>query len=247
MIVINIGIVILIALLVLVISSCVLKLEPKPRWAVIINARNYLISGPVSLAFAAVIVAVEVIVALTGTKEQIISNFGLPNNNFGAYFVYAFLHVDSMHLLENAGSLLICGGIVESSIRSRWFLILVASIVPFGGFLATLAAPVFIDSPWTGGAPSVGFSIVVYAILVMCLIFVIEFLLKERLIKLACERWKRLSAAAIVLLYFLSSFITGVHDSPGESILGHCIGMALGLAAVTIYCLERRIRRQVTA
>ena len=143
-----------------------------------------------------------------------------------------------MHLLEDVGALLICGGIVEERIKNRWFLALVASSVPLGGFLATLTAPVFIDSPWTGDRPSVGFSIVVYALLVLCSFFVIDFVLKERLFRLAPERRKRLLATAMALLFFLHSFIVGLSDLPEESILGHCVGTALGAAAVAVHWLS---------
>ena len=234
-------------LMVLVINSCLLKLEPISPRSVILSAWNYLKSGPVSLAFVVLLFAVEVAVAVTEIREQIRMAFGLPNDNLWAYLVYAFLHADIRHLLENTSSLLICGGIVEERISSRWFLVLAALFVPLGGFLATLTAPVFIDSPWTGDLPSVGFSIVVYAVLVLCLFFVIDFVLKERLFRLASKRWKRLLATAIVLLFFLCSFIAGVRDGPGESILGHSIGIALGVVAVTVYRLGHRIRRQETA
>ena len=208
-------------------NSWLLRLEPISLRSVIPRVWNYLKSGPVSLAIAVLILAVEVAVAVTGTREQLRLEFGLPNDNVGAYFVYAFLHADIRHLLENIGSLLICGGLVEERMRSRWLLVLAALFVPLGGYLATLTAPVFIDSPWTGDLPSVGFSIVVYAVLVLCSFFVIDFVLKERLFRLASERWKRLLGTAIVSLFFLCSFIAGVSDGPGESILGHSIGIEL--------------------
>ena len=245
--VISVGIVMLTGLLILVISSCLLKFESNSPKAVILSARDYLTAGPVSLAFAVLIVTVEFAVALTGIRAQSRSDFGLPNVNLWAYFAYAFLHADTRHVLENAGSLLICGGIVESNIRSLWFLVLIAFSIPIGGALTTLAAPVFIESISTGDPPSVGFSIVVYATLVLCLYFVIEVMLKEQLFKLACERWKRLSATAIVLLFFSCSFVTGVLGSSGESILGHCIGITQGTVAVTVYWLRHRSRRQGTA
>ena len=89
------------------------------------------------MAFAILIVAVEVAVVATGTKEQLRSEFGLPNDNAWAYFVYAFLHHDITHLLENAGALLICGGIIEGRMKSRWLLVLAALFIPLGGYLAT--------------------------------------------------------------------------------------------------------------
>ena len=242
MIVINVVMVILIGILILAIS--LLKLESISLRPVALGARHYLRSGPVSLAFAVLLIAVEVAVSVTGIREQIRWDFGLPNSNLWAYVIYAFLHVDTMHLLENLGALLICGGFVEERIRSRWFVVLVAFSVPLGGYLATLTAPVFIDSPWTGDLPSVGFSIVVYAVLVICSFFVIDFVLKERLFRLASERWKRLLGTAIVSLCFLCSFIAGLSDGPGESILGHSIGIALGVVAVAVYLLGQRMRRQ---
>ena len=240
--IINIGIVILVGLLILSVSSGLLKPEPIAPRASILSAWNYLKSGPVSLAFAILIFAVEATVVATGTKEQLRSEFGLPNDNAWAYFLYAFLHHDITHLLENAGALLICGGIVEGRMKSRWLLVLAALSIPLGGYLATLIAPAFIDSPWTGDLPSVGFSIVGYAILALCSFFVIDFVLKERFFKLASERWKRLLGTAMVLLYLLFSFISGVSDGPGESILGHSIGIALGAVAGGIWWVVRRPR-----
>ena len=38
--------------------------------------------------------------------------YGLPNDNVCAYFVYAFLHADIRRLLDNAGSLLMWGAFV---------------------------------------------------------------------------------------------------------------------------------------
>ena len=245
MIAINIGMVILSGLLILAIS--LLRLEPISPRSVIVSGWNYLNSGPVSLAFAVLLFFVEVVVAVTGIREQIRSEYGLPNNNLCAYFIYAVLHADTMHLLENAGALLICGGIVEERIRSRWFAVLVALSVPLGGFLATLTAPLFIDSPWTGHQPFVGFSIVVFAVLVLGSFLVIDLVLKERLFRQASKRWKRLLATGIVLVYFLFSFVEGLRDLPQESILGHSIGIAVGVVAVTVYLLGQKSRRQDTA
>ena len=241
----NICMVILIGLLILAIS--LLRLESISLRPVALGARHYLKSGPVSLAFAVLLISVEVAVSVTGIREQIRSDFGLPNSNLWAYVIYAFLHADTMHLLENSGALLICGGFVEERIRSRWFVVLVAFSVPLGGFLAPLTAPMFIDSPWTDDLPSVGFSIVAYVVLVLCSFFVIDLVLKERLFREASERWKRLLATVIVLLYFLGSFISGVLEGSEESILGHSIGIALGLVAVAVYLLGQKMRRQDTA
>ena len=111
-------------LLILVINSWLLKLEPiSPRRA-IPRVWNYLHSGLMSVAFAVLLFAVDV--AVTGIREQLRSEYGLPNDNVLAYFMYAFLHVDIRHLLENAGLLLICAGIVEKRVGSLWFLVLVA-------------------------------------------------------------------------------------------------------------------------
>ena len=85
--VISVGIVMLTGLLILVISSCLLKFEPKSRRAMILSARDYLTAGPVSLAFAVLIVTVEFAVALTGIRAQSRSEFRLPNVNFWAYTV----------------------------------------------------------------------------------------------------------------------------------------------------------------
>ena len=230
------------ALLIMSVSSGLLKPEPIAPRALIFSAWNYLKSGPVSLAFAILIVAVEVAVVATGTKEQLRSEFGLPNDNAWAYFVYAFLHHDVAHLLENAGTLLICGGIVEERVKSRWLFVLAALSIPLGGYLTTLTAPAFIDSPWTGDLPSVGFSIVDYAVLALCSFFVIDFVVKERFVRLASERPKRLLGTAMVLLFFLFSFISGVSDGPGESILGHSIGITLGAVAGGVYWVSTHVR-----
>ncbi len=230
------------ALLILSVSSGLLKPEPIAPRALILSAWNYLKSGPASLAFAIVIVAVEVAVVATGTKEQLRSEFGLPNDNAWAYFVYAFLHHDFTHLLENAGTLLICGGIVEERVKSRWLLALAALSIPMGGYVAVLIAPAFIDSPWTGDLPSVGFSIVDYIVLALFSFFVVDLLVKERLFRLASERPKRLLGTAMVLLFILFSFISGVSDGPGESILGHSIGIVLGALAGGVWWVVRRPR-----
>ena len=120
-------------------------------------------------------------------------------------------------------------------------------VVLLGGYLTTLTAPWLFDSPWTGDQPSVGFSIVVYAVLMLCTSLIIAFIAGERLFGRSPERWKRLLATAIILLLFLFSFISGVRDLPQESILGHCIGVALGIVAAAVYWLVHRIRRQDTA
>ena len=224
------------------VSSGLLKPEPLAPRALILSAWNYLKSGPVSLALAIVIVAVEVAVVATGTKEQLRSEFGLPNDNAWAYLVYAFLHDDITHLLENTGALLICGGIVEGRMKSRWLLVMVVLYIPLGGYLATSIAPAFIDSPWTGDLPSIGLSIVDYAVLALCSFFIIDFVLKERFFKLASERQKRLLGTAILSLYLLCSFISGVSDGPGESILGHSIGIVLGAVAGGIWWAVHRLR-----
>ena len=229
-------------LLILSVSSFLLKPEPIAPRALILSAWNYLKSGPVSLAFAIVICAVEAAVVATGTKEQLRSEFGLPNDNACAYFVYAFLHHDITHLVENAGALLICGGIVEERMKGRWFLVLAALLIPLEGYFATLIAPVFIDSPWTGDLPYVGFSIVVYAVLALCSFFVVDFVWKERLFWLTSERWKRWLGTVMVSLYLLCSFISGVSDGPGESILGHSIGILLGAVAGGTWWVVRRPR-----
>ena len=221
--------------------------HPKSAWGYLKSAYiylnfpwTYLKSGPLSLTFAVLLCAVEVAVAVTGTREQFRSEYGLPNDNLWAYTVYAFLHAGSMHLLENVGALLICGGIVEERIESRWFLALLASSVPLGGFLVTMTAPVFIDAPWTGDAPSVGFSIVAYAILVLCSYFAIDLVWKERL-RLVSEIWMK-SSAIVIGLYLVCSFATGLSNESGESNLGHCIGMALGIVVVAVQWFGHRVR-----
>ena len=229
-------------LLILSVSSGLLKPEPIALRASILSAWNYLKSGPVSLAFAILICAVEAAVVATGTKEQLRSEFGLPNDNAWAYFVYAFLHHDITHLLENAGALLICGGMSRRDEKPMAF--------GLGSFVYTSGGlPRYIDRsgrslilPGLGDLPSVGFSIVDYAILTICSFFVIDLSLKERFFKLASERRKRLLGTAIVSLYLLYSFISGVSDGPGESILGHSIGIALGAVAGGIWWVVHRPR-----
>lgn len=240
--IINIGIVILTALLIVSVSSGLLKPEPIAPRALILSAWNYLKSGPVFLALAILLVAVEVVVVATGTKEQFRSEFGLPGDNAGAYFLYALLHHDITHLLENTGALLICGGIVEGRMKSRWLLVMVVLYIPLGGYLATLIAPAFIDSPWTGALPSVGFSIINYTVLALCSFLVAGFIWKERLFWWASERWKRWLGTAMVSLYLLFSFFSGVSDGPGESILGHSIGIVLGALAGGVWWVVRRTR-----
>lgn len=242
MVMINIFFVILIGLLISSVSSGLLKPDPIAPRALLLSAWNYLKSGPVSLAFAILLFAVEAAVGATGTKEQIRSEFGLPNDNAWAYFVYAFLHEDINHLLGNVGMLLICGGIVERRMRGRWLLGLAVLFIPLEGYLATLTAPVFIDSPWTADLPSVGFSIVGYAVLAFCSFFIIDFVLKERISTLASESWIRLLGKGMVLLYFLLSLKSGVSDGSGESILGHSIGIALGAVAGGIWWVVIRPR-----
>ena len=243
----NIVFVILMGLLILSVSSGLLKPEPIAPRALIFSAWNYLKSGPVSLAFAILIVAIEVAVVATGTKEQLRSEFGLPGENAGAYFLHAFLHHDIRHLVENAGALLICGGIVEERMKGRWFVVLAALLIPLEGYLATLIAPEFIDSPWTGDLPYVGFSIVVYAVLALCVFFVVDFVWKERLFWLASERWKRWLGTVMVSLYLMSSIISGVSDGTGESILGHSIGIVLGAVAGGIWWVVYRPRPPSTS
>lgn len=227
------ALVILMAFLILCVSSGLLKPEPIAPRALILSAWNYLKSGPVSLVFAILICAVDVAAVVTGTKEQLRSEFGLPNDSAWAYFVYAFLHDDVGHLINNAGALLICGGIVEARMKGRWLLILAALLIPLEGYLVTLIAPVFVDSPWSGDLSSVGFSIVVYAVLALCSFFVVDFVWRERLVWVPSEIWKRWCGTMCVSLYLLSSFISGLSDGNGESILGHSIGIALGVAGGT--------------
>ncbi len=234
-------------LVILAFTICLLKVEPVSLRSVILESRNYLTSGPVSLTLAVLIGIVELALTAGGIREGIRSEFGLPNENVWAYFAYAFIHADIRHFLENTGSLLICGGIVEERVGSRWFLVLVVLCVPSGSYLTTLTAPVFIDSPWTSDLHSVGFSIVGYAVLALCAIFVIDFVWRERPFRLAPERLKWWLAATFVLLFFIFSFISGISDSPGESILGHSIGIALGAAAGGLYWVVHRIRNQGTA
>ena len=195
-----------------------------------------------SLTLATVIGVVEVALAVGGIREEIRSEFGIPNENIWAYVAYALIHGDIIHLLENAGSLLICGAIVEVRIGGWWFLVLVVLTTLLGGYLTTLVAPVLIDSPWNSGLPSVGLSIVVYAVVVLCLLFVIDFIWKERLFRLSSYRWKRLAATLMVSLFFCSSFYSGVQGLPGESILGHSIGMAVGVVVFGVFWIVRRIR-----
>ena len=101
MVVLNIIEVILIGLLILAMS--LLKLgplsprlvipavwAPKSAWGYLKSAYIYLNfpwiylkSGPVSLYLSALLVVVEVVVAVTGTREQFRSEYGLPNENLG--------------------------------------------------------------------------------------------------------------------------------------------------------------------
>ena len=157
----------------LFVSSCLLDHESTSSRSSIRRIGQYLGSEPVALAFAALIGLVYLYLAVTGGNEHFRVEYGLPNDNAWAYIGHAFLHANVLHLVGNVGWLLICGGLIENKIGKRWFLALIVLCVPLGGYLSVLAAPIFIDSPWDDGLPSVGFSIVGNAIFVVCTYLVV--------------------------------------------------------------------------
>ena len=74
-------------LVILIISSCLLKLEPISLRSMVLSAWNCLKSGPASLAFAVLIGSVEAAVTVGGIRERLGLEYGLPNDNVWAHFV----------------------------------------------------------------------------------------------------------------------------------------------------------------
>ena len=50
------------------------------------------------------------------------------------------------------------------------------------------------------------------------------------------------SSAIVIGLYLVCSFATGLSNESGESNLGHCIGMALGIVVVAVQWFGHRVR-----
>ena len=246
------------------ISSCLFNHESVTVRSAILRICKYLATEPVSLGLAVLMCCVHVGVEVAGVREYAMSEYGLPNGNIWAYVAYSFVHADIFHLVGNTGLLLVCGGLVERKISNIGLLALVVLCVPVGGFLATLTAPVFIDAPWENGDSSVGFSLVGNTIFLLCGFLVVECIfegtrLRESLRKIPrlLNAWRspgrlnplqwppkcnQIATFAIFLVWFLA----GIREGTAESILGHSVGLALGLAAIIVYWAWRWLRRQRT-
>ena len=223
-------------------------------------------SGPITLVLSLLISSVYIFVTLSEKSEQARLAFGLPNDSVWAFIIYVLLHADFFHILGNVLALLICGGLVEQRIGKRWFLVFVGLSGFVGGYLLTLAGPIFNVSSAQDDLPAVGFSIVNNAIFVLCTYFVILCLLDEWKVGQTfvtvrgwfCKEhfcfqinplnWSRKAnqAAALVILLFM--FATSIGDGARVSILGHSIGAIIGvLAIVTHASLWFVLRRRGSA
>ena len=209
------------------------------------------------MALAIFLCSVELIISATGIREQVRSEFGLPSDNVLAIFVYGFLHEDFRHLVDNVGWLLVCGSLVEQKIGRGWFLILTVVSVPIGGYLFILTAPVFIVTRREDALHSIGFSIVSNALFVFCIYSVILCLwegtrfrqlpgivrkwLGQFQPQLNPLKWSAKVNQVIILGVFLYVLFTGIDDGSPESILGHSIGLILGLVAAICFLVRRVI------
>ena len=246
-----------------VMSGCVTTQGISSIGSAVRRIVRYLASGPITLAFALLICVVELAVTVGGVREQVRLGFGLPNDNLWAFLVYGFLHSDLRHIFGNVSGLLVCGALVEQKIGKILFLVMVTVFVPLGGFLTTLTAPVFLDSPWEEGPPSIGFSIVGNSISVLCAYLVallmwdgIQFRqmlqrlrkwleARENRIEINPLQWSARTNQSVMLVILLGLFSIEIDEGPGESILGHSIGVLLGLVAALSHlavCLIRRRR-----
>ena len=100
------------------VSSCLADHESASLRSAIHRIGKYLISEPVALAFAALMCSVHFILAVNGSSEHFRLEYGLPNDNAWAYIGHAFLHDNVLHLVENVGWLMVCGGLVPGQVRN---------------------------------------------------------------------------------------------------------------------------------
>ena len=254
------GAVILTALF--LVSGCLFDHESTSIRSAIRRIGKYLAAEPVALAFAALICSVHLLLAVTGSSERVRLEYGLPSDNAWAYIGHAFLHDNIRHLVENVGWLLVCGGLIEHKIGKGWFLVLIVLYVPLGGYLTILTAPMFIDSPWEDGLPSVGFSIVGKAIFVLCAYLVVVRTLRvawpkqvparARILSALREyqpqfnplKWSARANRVATLAMFLFVFLNDINEGSPESVLGHSFGLFLGAIAVMACLVRDKFRRR---
>ena len=236
--------VILLAACVYVIRSAPLRHESLSAGSAHIYVVRYLRTGTVSFVFFVLILSIEFTVTVAGTREQLVTTFGLPGDNPLPYVIYAFLHHNLWHAVENAGTMLVCGGLVEERIGSKWYLFAVVALVPIGSYLTTCTAQFYSDAPWDGAGPTVGFSIVTYAVVVLFTRFVLPLAWRELWSKQTPHRSWRLFATGMILLFLLCSFLGAIDEGKDVSNLGHITGMFLGLVVVVIYEIVHLVRRR---
>ena len=254
--------VVVVSIGIFLVSSCIFDHESTSIRSATRRMGKYLASEPVTFALATILCSVHLFVAVKGSSDHVILEYGVPNDNAWAYIGYAFLHDGIWHLVGNVGSLLVCGGLIEHRIGKGWFLVLIALSVPLGGYLTILTAPAFIDSPWEDGRPSIGFSIVVYAIYVLFAYLVIVRTLsgasfkhfpwgkgmllavKECHLQFDPLKWSPKANQVLTVLVFSLLFSTGISQGLAESVLGHSIGAVLGAIAVMACVFRQNFRRQ---
>lgn len=242
-------------------SGCCSEGGPMTPRAASRRILRYLAYGRITVAVAVILGFVEFFTSVTGTKESARIAFALPNDSPFAFLVYAILHADAQHVLDNVTSLLICGPLVERRMGPGWYAAFLALSALIGGYLLHTVASTFMVSRWDDGILAIGFSITGYALLASCIYWVALCAwegdtLRQTLtfasrwfaegpldipsnpIKWTLDAHQVLALTALVLILLVALF-----DGSPLTLTGHRIGIMLGLVLATYYVMKRYASR----
>ena len=246
-------------------SGCLKSCQLPSVRTVLLRMLRYIAYNPITLSLTIILLLTYLLVPLVDTREQIREEFGLPNESFLAYLSYAFQHFHVKHLSDNVLQLLLCGGIVERALGKKWFLAVILLTIPVGGYLTVLTAPWFVQSAWSDGDKSVGFSIADFCVLAFCICWLVTQLLQpvsfkpftarqrpfpqesveRNLLKLVFRNplgWSPRACQFVFLIICLILLVLGLEQGPSESRLAHVIGVLMGITVALVWLLFGRLR-----
>ncbi len=137
------------------------------------NIREYLLSGPVTLLVAALLLGIDIFLAATDLRQPARQNLGLLADLEWAYILYAVIHEDFKHFLGNFLSLLLFGSYVEQKFGKVAYILLLPLTAIAGGYGLTHIVPQLVHFPLETDENLIGFSIVGNAISIMFVYFLV--------------------------------------------------------------------------
>ena len=117
-----------------------------------------------TLTLFAAIWVIYLFALASANSEFIRESFGIEIGKYYTYVTHAFVHADLFHIFLNSLGLLAFGAVVEQQVKRYWFVAALVGGVLVGAIVGVVfPVPTHMDSL----GPVVGFSAVVYALVIM--------------------------------------------------------------------------------